>query len=189
VASAFYANNTFLITLKSKIRRLTVPDLPHIFIQFLKRLGSQAHWIRKVTIDLERLSLTDYYDFVDGRAPRKYCGFDIWPLLCILWDHDLAVDITYINHEFTPGLAFKASAIALTTHCLLEGQLMMLKASHILTGAVFIDYNGSGGDIVLNRVANRCDHRRFEPDPNQYHSFVAEDGGRRLALVRPTPGT
>jgi hypothetical protein len=66
---------------------------------------------------------------------------------------------------------------------------MMHKASHILTGAVFIDYNGSGGDIVLNRVANSCDHQRFEPDPNQYHSFVAEDGGRRLALVRPTPGT
>jgi hypothetical protein len=31
-ASAFYANNTFLIALESKIRQLTVPDLPHISI-------------------------------------------------------------------------------------------------------------------------------------------------------------
>jgi hypothetical protein len=186
--SAFYSNNTFRIS-RHDTGFCFDYNLAQDTVEFLQKLGSQARWIRKVSIDFSRLSSLPRYEIRDcSQKNRMYRGFNTGPLLDFIWHHRLAIDATYVRKEnATYQEHCNAPAMTLIMRSLLGGQLK-IKAYRNLACAVIINYDGSGGGIILNRVAHYKD-QRFEPDKDQNHSFIAEDGGRRLVLVQPTPRT
>lgn len=111
-------------------------------------------------------------------------SFNIGQLFHFLWDHDLDVSITYTNGVSSNGQNFDSTTITAITQSLLEGQ-MMLKASQSHISTVAIDYDGTGGAFGWRRAEDFGRWPRvMTPDHDQHHGFTAEDGGRRLILVR-----
>jgi hypothetical protein len=196
-ATTFYANNTFHL-----MDDTAAACFPMIFIEmpivFLRALGHQARWVRKVILDLAGVSLDGCYGIRENGPvfDEEHDIYEVMPLLRFLWDHDLRVNISFVQEGVPPPpwatqeLWFDTSAMNRVIRCILEGQLHLRHCGPLLS-AIGLKRDGSGGMLCLSRVVSpaRSKHRfsvrrqaRFEPDRDQVVSFIAEDEGSRLRI-------
>ena len=187
-ASLFYANNTFVIVPANLKNRGTIGYLLDVYIGWLRKLGSQVYWHHKFSIDLSKGVLDRRISFrlYNQQRPK---AFNIGQLLHFLWHYDLKIDITFTNTVSAKDRrrTFDPKTITAITKSILEGQLM-IKASQNHIATVAIDYDGTGGAFGWRKAEDfDCWPRVMTPDHDQHHSFIAEDGGRKLALVRHKP--
>jgi len=187
-ASLFYANNTFVIVPANLKNRGTIEYLLGVYTGWLRKLGSQVYWHHKFSIDLSQGVLDRRISFRLYNQQRPE-AFNIGHLLHFLWEYNLKIDITFTNTVSANDQrsTFNPTTITAITKSILEGRLM-LKASRRHIASVAIDYDGTGGAFGW-READDFDRwpRVMIPAHDQYHRFTAEDGGRRLALVRRRP--
>ncbi|KAH8623504.1 hypothetical protein IG631_21983 [Alternaria alternata] len=198
--SAFYSNHTFIIDSEycpyNCFRCSTTITLPGAFFT---RIGTQAHWLRKLVLDLHRLTSSKLYrslahpeEAKDGAPVR----FEITPLLHAIWSLDLNVDVSLVkttNHPRSLGsatLKFDAPSMSTILNSILGGQLELRKYGRLLY-AVTIYGDASGGEISWGTTNVCCDPPDLMmrsslpdifPDPHHVSSFIAEDNGARLRL-------
>ncbi|KAI4923741.1 uncharacterized protein J4E92_007715 [Alternaria infectoria] len=199
-----YSNNTFRLS-----RHLPFPfDLPSSFVEvpreFFSRLGSQAHWLRKIVLDLDHLKPRDCFrgearldnDFEEQERvfDEKLELFEITPLLRAIWRLEADVDVSF-TQPFGPAKyqgeeVFRCHASSITTimRSILQGQLKLRQYGR-LVAAVGLKRDGTGG--MINWGTTNYDYRgahpqlvRILPGPEHMSSFVAEDDGSRLELVK-----
>ncbi|KAI4920877.1 hypothetical protein J4E85_008992 [Alternaria conjuncta] len=188
VASAFYANNKFLIAPDSyQYSQRSKATADEIAVLFFQRLGSQVHWIRKVILDITSRPWALNLDRC--AFPYTYDVFEVGILLRFLWHHRLAIDVAYLQAKGASLDACNPPAMTRVMRCILEGQIM-LKASRSQMLEIAIKYDGSGGMFRLGKALPSGAPSRFAPDRElQIYSFAAEDSGRCLTLTKPTPPT
>ncbi|CAN9202958.1 unnamed protein product [Alternaria alternata] len=198
--STFYSNNTFIIDSDycsyDCHRYSSTIKLPGAFFT---RIGTQAHWLRKVVLDLCVLESSELYrslaypDQVKDGAPGR---FEITPLLRAVWSLDLNVDVSLVNtrgHSPVQGFAdlnFNAPSMSAILKSILGGQLELRKYGRLLY-AVNIYGDASGGEINWGTTNVCCDLPGLMmrsslpdifPDPHHVSSFIAEDDGARLRV-------
>ncbi|KAI4622609.1 uncharacterized protein J4E87_006176 [Alternaria ethzedia] len=187
-ASLFYASNTFVIVPANLKNRGTIEYLLGVYTGWLRKLGSQVYWHHKFSIDLSQGVLDRRISFRLYNHQRPE-AFNIGNLVHFVWEYKLNIDITFTNTVSANDRrrTFDPATITAITKSILEGQLM-IKASRNHIGTVAIDYDGTGGTFGWRKAIDfDCWPRVITPDHDQYHSFIAEDGGRKLALVRHKP--
>ncbi|CAN9313156.1 unnamed protein product [Alternaria sp. RS040] len=166
---------------------------------FFTRIGTQAHWLRKIVLDLCLLTTPKLYRSLahpdrvkDGALER----FEITPLLHAIWNLDINVDVSLVNTRYFPpihgltDLDLNAPSMSAILKSILGGQLELRKYGRLLY-AVTIYADGSGGEINWGTTNLCCDPPDMMirellpdiiPDPHQISWFTAEDGGARLRV-------
>ncbi|KAI4610611.1 hypothetical protein J4E83_008225 [Alternaria metachromatica] len=188
VASAFYANNKFLIAPDSyQYSQRSQMTVAEVAVLFLQRLGSQVHWIRKVILDITTRQWASKFDRCG--YPYTYDVFEVGILLEFLWHHRLAIEVAYLQDKVASWEVCNAPAMTRIMRCILEGQ-MMLKASRSQMLEIAIKYDGSGGMFrLVKSPPSRRPSRSALDRERQIYSFAAEDSERSLTLTKPTPPT
>ncbi|KAI4706644.1 hypothetical protein J4E89_008711 [Alternaria sp. Ai002NY15] len=204
-----YSNNTFRLS-----RHLPFPfDLPSSFVEvpreFFSRLGSQAHWLRKIVLDLDHLKPRDCFrgearldnDFEEQERvfDEKLELFEVTPLLRAIWRLHADVDVSFTqpfgpaNYQGWEVFRCHASSITTIMRSILQGQLKLRQYGR-LVAAVGIKRDGSGG--MINWGTTNYDYRgahpqlvRILPGPEHMSAFMAEDDGSRLELVKSNQAT
>ncbi|KAF7671064.1 hypothetical protein GT037_010845 [Alternaria burnsii] len=166
---------------------------------FFTRIGTQAHWFRKIVLDLCLLTTPKLYRSLahpdrvkDGALER----FEITPLLHAIWNLDLSVGVSLVNTRYFPpihgltDLNLNAPSTSAIFKSILGGQLELRKYGRLLY-AVTIYGDSSGGEISWGTTNLCCDPpdmmiRELLPDivPDLHHIswFTTEDGGARLRV-------
>ena len=205
VVSAFYSGNSFLMKASRgwcpnpnfKAYRGFDIELP---IAFLTQLGSQAHWLRKVILDLEALDITKFfrgdvlwYGVQECAADGGPALFEITPLLRAFWKMGPAVEFSFAHNTFltpgrAPGMACNAPAMSAMFRSLLEGQLRLREQDRLM-GAVSLNRDGSGGAIswgISHFIGRVWSHGsgRIASDDHYTSRFIAEDGGARFRMIK-----
>ncbi|CAN9294583.1 unnamed protein product [Alternaria alternata] len=161
--------------------------------------GTQAHWLRKLVLDLCRLTSSKLYrnlahpeEAKDGAPVR----FEIIPLLHAIWSLDLNVDVSLVKTTDHPRsldsarLNFDAPSMSTILNSILGGQLELRKYGRLLY-AVTIYGDASGGEINWGTTNGCCNPPDMMlrsclpaifPDPHHVSSFIAEDDGARLRV-------
>ena len=199
-----YSNNTFRLS-----RHLPYPfDLPSSFVEvpreFFSRLGSQAHWLRKIVLDLDHLKPRDCFrgearldnDFEEQERvfDENLELFEVTPLLRAIWRLHSDVDVSFTqpfgpaNYQGEEIFRCHASSITTIMRSILQGQLN-LRQYRRLVAAVGLKRDGTGG--MINWGTTNYDYRgahpqlvRILPGPEHMSTFVAEGDGSRLELVK-----
>ncbi|KAI4610445.1 hypothetical protein J4E80_008209 [Alternaria sp. BMP 0032] len=200
-----YSNNTFRLS-----RHLPFPfDLPSSFVEvpreFFSRLGSQAHWLRKIVLDLDHLKprdcfrgearLDNGFEEQERVFDEKLELFEVTPLLRAIWRLEADVDVSF-TQPFGPAKyqgeeVFRCHASSITTimRSILQGQLKLRQYGR-LVAAVGLKRDGTGG--MINWGTTNYDYRgparrqlvRILPGPEHMSTFVAGGDGSRLELVK-----
>ena len=199
-----YSNNTFQLS-----RYLAnQADLPSSFVEipreFFSRLGSQAHWLRNIVLDLDHLQSGNCFrgearldnDFEEQERvfDEKLELFEVTPLLRAIWRLEADVDVSF-TQQFGPAndgdkeiVRCHASSITTIMRSILQGQLKLRQYGR-LVAAVGLKRDGTGG--MINWGTTNYDYRGAHPQlvrilPGSEHmsTFVAEGDGSRLELVK-----
>lgn len=200
--SAFYSGNTFSLGPQQhwgwdyRHFQHSPIDVP---VAFLTRVGSQAHWLRNIVLDLKDITISQFYQLtrpwygVTNRA--AHCAdalFEVTPLLRAIWEMAPMVGFSIQNEtlraQSTHGLVFNTSAISAIIHSILGGQLRLREHGRLLC-AVSLNRDGSGGKIIWGTTNPSNTDWSFErgkigPDYNYTTAFIAEDGGARLEMCK-----
>ncbi|KAI4640459.1 hypothetical protein J4E93_008665 [Alternaria ventricosa] len=199
-----YSNNTFRLSRDSP----HPTDLPSSFVEvpreFFSRLGSQAHWLRNIVLDLDHLQSRDCFmgearldnDFEEQERvfDEKLELFEVTPLLRAIWRLHADVDVSFTqpfgpaNYQGWEVFRCHASSITTIIRSILQGQLKLRQYGR-LVAAVGLKRDGTGG--MINWGTTNYDYRGARPQlvrilPGSEHmsTFVAEDDGSRLELVK-----
>ncbi|KAI4920876.1 hypothetical protein J4E85_008991 [Alternaria conjuncta] len=201
-----YSNNTFLFS-RYFPNEHNEQDLPGSLVEipreFFSRLGSQAHWLRSIVLDLDQLQpmncfrgearLDHSFEAREAVFDEKLELFEVTPLLRAIWRLNADVDVTFtqsfgpLNVHDKKYVQYHASSLTAVMRSILQGQLKLRQYGR-LVAAVGIRRDASGG--IINWGTTNYDLRgghpqriRVLPGPEHMSTFVAEDDGSRLKLV------
>lgn len=136
--SMFYSNNTFSLFPHFFIEHY-IPSFVEVPRSFFSLLGSQAHWLRRIDLDLDHLHYIHCFrgearldsDFEDPESvfEEQLDLFEVTPLLRAIWRLDAEVDVSF-TQRFGPRTQWDvgyypchASSMTRVMRSILQGQL------------------------------------------------------------------
>ena len=201
-----YSNNTFLFSryFPNEHNEQVLPgSLVEIPREFFSRLGSQAHWLRSVVLNLDQLQsmncfrgearLDHSFETREAVFDEQLELFEVTPLLRAIWRLNADVYVTFtqsfgpLNVHDEEYVQYHASSLTAVMRSILQGQLKLRQYGK-LVAAVGIRRDASGG--IINWGTTNYDLRgghpqrvRILPGPEYMSTFVAEQDGSRIELV------
>lgn len=141
--------------------------------QWLRRLGSHVHFIRRILIDMNTICPADCFESKTGLCSRFMKEEDGWldfgPLLRAVWDLDMAVDISVVQpmgaaHEavvrkhirdrnvtYEPVTACNAASLTDVVRSLCKDELELKKYGRQIS-TIGLARDGSGGVIHFDKT-------------------------------------